>query len=147
MRVSPCSLAAERVQVSRRSWTAATAELAKRQSVILAYRVPVHHVPPGFDVVGTPVLILKIISMLPNIDAENRRVAVHQRAVLVWRRNDFKLSVLILDQPRPAAAKTSRTSGSKFLFEIVEAPECRFDIIGELAFRFAAGIRSHYLPK
>src|SRR5436190_14049043 len=107
------------------------------RSIVLRYRVPVHHVPPGFDIVGAPVLILKIISMLPNIDAEDRRVAVHQRAVLVWRRNDFELSVLILNQPRPATAKTSRTSGSKFLFEIVEVSKRRFDVIGEFAFRFA----------
>src|SRR4029453_3012086 len=94
-----------------------------RQSVILRDRVPVYHVPPGFDVIGTPVLILKIIGVLPNIDAQDRRVAIHQRAILIWSRNDFELSVLILNQPRPAAAKASSTSGSKFLFEIVKAAE------------------------
>src|SRR4029453_9163938 len=102
----------------------ATAELAKRQSVILRDGVPVYHVPPGFDVVRPAVLILKIIGVLPNIDTKDRRVAVHQRAVLVWSRNDFDVSIFILYQPRPATPKTSCASGSKFLFEIVEAAEC-----------------------
>src|SRR5438046_6538281 len=84
------------------------------RSIVLRHCVPVHHVPPGFDVVGPAVLIRKIVGMLPNIDAENRRVAVHQRTVLIWCRNNFELSVLILDQPHPAAAKTACPSRGKF---------------------------------
>src|SRR5215470_15536322 len=98
------------------------------RSVVLPHRIPIYHVPPGFDVIGPAVLIFEIISVLPNIEAQDRRVPVHQRVVLIWSRNDFEFFVLILDQPRPAAAKTSCASGSQFLFEIVEAAECRFDV-------------------
>src|SRR5262249_54148997 len=91
--------------------------------------------------------IFEIIRMFPNIDAEDRRVPVHQRAVLVWSRNNLQLPVFVLDQPSPSTAKTPRTSGSKFLFEIVEAPERRLDAFGQFALRFATGIWSHYLPE
>src|SRR6266567_1724270 len=117
------------------------------RSIILRHRVPVHHVPPRFDVIRPAVLVFEIISVLPNIDAEDRRVAVHQGAILVWRRNNFELSVLILDQPRPAAAKTARTSRGKFFFEIIKAAECRFDVISELAFRLATSVRPHDFPE
>src|SRR5207249_11830889 len=89
--------------------------------VILRYFVPIHHVPPGFDVIGTTVLIVQIISMFPNVDAEDRRVAIHQRAILIWRRNHFEFAALVFDQPRPAAAETSDAGSCKFLLELIEA--------------------------
>src|SRR5579859_918539 len=54
--------------------------------VALRHRGPADHVPPGAHVVGTLVLVLEIVSVLPDVDAKNRRLAVHDRAVLVGRR-------------------------------------------------------------
>src|ERR1700730_17615170 len=94
------------------------------RSVILRYFRPVHYVPPGFDVVGAAVLVVQVVGVLPNIAAQDRRVAVHQRAVLVLRRNPFKFSALVFDQPRPAAAETADTGGGEFFFELIEPGEC-----------------------
>src|SRR4029077_12695564 len=50
-------------------------------------------------------------------------------------------------QPRPSTAETAYTGSTEFFFKLIEAAERGFDVIGEFAFRFAAGLRSHDLPK
>ena len=85
--------------------------------------------------------------MLPHVDTEDRRVAVHQRAVLIWGGDDFELAILVLDQPCPSTAETAYTRSTEFFFKLIEAPERGFDVVGKFAFRFAAGIRSDDLPK
>src|SRR5690606_4389745 len=54
--------------------------------VVLGYGVPVDDVPEGLDVVGAAVLVLEVVGMLPHVEPEDRRVTVHQRAVLVGSR-------------------------------------------------------------
>src|SRR5881409_3501698 len=44
---------------------------------------PVDDVPPRVDVVWTAVLVLQIVRVLPDVDAEHDLLAFHQRAVLV----------------------------------------------------------------
>src|SRR5204863_5420558 len=62
-------------------------------------------------------------------------------------RYDLKFSIFVLNQPRPTAAEATRSSCSELLLKCVETPERGLDIIGEFAFRFAAGIVAHDLPK
>src|SRR5690606_5796665 len=50
--------------------------------VLFVDRVPVDHVPPVGDVLGTAVLILEVVGVLPHVQAQDGRLAVHQRAVL-----------------------------------------------------------------
>src|SRR5262249_41386530 len=66
-------------------------------------RVP--DVPPRFDVGGPAVLVLEVVGMLPDVDAEHGLLAVHHRVVLVRRALDDELAALI-DDPRQAAAET-----------------------------------------
>lgn len=40
--------------------------------VTLLNKVPVHHIPPCIDVIGSFVLIFEIVSMFPNIQAKKR---------------------------------------------------------------------------
>src|SRR5262249_51454509 len=44
---------------------------------------PVHDVPPRADVVGTPILVLQIVRVLPHVQSKHDLLAFHQRAVLV----------------------------------------------------------------
>src|SRR5207249_5524450 len=119
-----CVSARHRNQHARRvRYPRSASSVTSAASVVLRDRVPVHHVPPSLKVIGAAVLILEIIGMLPHVDAEDRRVAIHQRTVLIWRRNNFELSILVFNQPRPAAAKTAHASSSKFLFEFIKAAE------------------------
>src|SRR5690242_6301426 len=46
---------------------------------------PVHDVPPGVDVVRALVLVLQVVGVLPDVDAEQRRLPVGDRVVLVGR--------------------------------------------------------------
>src|SRR5258708_37244472 len=69
----------------------------------LIHRVPVDDVPPRGEVVGPAVLVLQIVGMFPDIDAENRLFAFHQRAVLVRGALDEQLAAGV-DPPRPAPA-------------------------------------------
>ena len=42
--------------------------------------VPVDDVPPGREVVGPPVLVVEVVGVLPNVDAEDRRLALGEWA-------------------------------------------------------------------
>src|ERR1700748_866909 len=103
--------------------------------VILRHLGPVYDVPPGFDVVRTSILIIEVVGVLPNVHAEDRFGAVHQRTVLVRRRDDFQFAVLTLDQPGPATAESTSAGGGEFLLKPAKAAKCRLDIIGEFATR------------
>src|SRR5215212_1169107 len=46
--------------------------------------IPVDHVPPRLYVLRPPVLVLQVIGVLPHIQPHYRRLALHQRRVLVW---------------------------------------------------------------
>jgi len=76
--------APSKVAAIKKGSRAANESLSALRSVIFCHGVPVHHVPPCFDVIGPAVLVFEIIGVLPNVDAKNGRVAVHQRVVLIW---------------------------------------------------------------
>ncbi len=70
----------------------------------------------------------------------------HERVVLVGGGNDFQFSA-VGDEPGPAAAESSKTRCFKLRFEIVEAAESGFDVVGEFAGRRAAGVRADEFPE
>src|SRR5438128_292826 len=67
--------------------------------------IPADDVPPSREIIGTPILILEIIRVLPNVVAEDRRRAGRRRIVLVGRADDFQLARRVANQPDPAAAE------------------------------------------
>src|SRR5690349_10119768 len=67
--------------------------------------LPIYHIPPGAKVVGAAVLILQVVGVLPDVDAKQRGLAGHQRAILVGAANNFERARLIGNQPGPAAPK------------------------------------------
>src|SRR5688500_1583535 len=50
--------------------------------------VPVDDVPPRGKVVRTPVLVVEVVRVLPDVDPEDRRLPLHHRGVLVRGRDD-----------------------------------------------------------
>src|SRR5258708_36911878 len=54
-----------------------------RGVIALADVVPVHGIPPRLEVIRATILVVEIISMLPDVIAEEHAPAVHDRAVLV----------------------------------------------------------------
>ena len=61
--------------------------------------------PKSGDILCPPVLIVQIIGMLPDIEAEERRGAVAKRRVLISGRVNFERAVLQA-QPDPPTAET-----------------------------------------
>src|SRR5207253_7071888 len=61
-------------------------------------------------------------SDLPDIDAEDRMLAVHHRIVLVRGALDRQLATVV-DQPDPAAAEAADAALVHLFLEGVEAPE------------------------
>src|SRR5215217_6482845 len=45
--------------------------------------VPVYDFPPRVYVLGAPVLILQVVGVLPHVQPNHRRLAFHERCVLV----------------------------------------------------------------
>src|SRR5882724_10070929 len=82
--------------------------------------VPVHGVPPGLEVVGPAVLVLEIIGVLPDVDAEDRFGAERDRRVLIGGRRQLDLLVFVHNQPRPAGAEARCAGGAESLLEIVD---------------------------
>src|SRR3954470_22387845 len=66
---------------------------------------PVDRVPPGLKVLRPQVLILQVVGVLPHIHTQQRRLALHQRAILIRRAQHLQRAALIQHQPRPAAAE------------------------------------------
>src|ERR1700761_9663940 len=63
--------------------------------------VPVHGVPPGLQVLRALVLVLQVVGVLPHVDAQQRRLALGDRVVLVGRA-DHGQAGAVVDQRRPA---------------------------------------------
>src|SRR5439155_4420710 len=99
--------------------------------------IPIDGVPPGIEVVGPPVLILQIVSVLPHIYTEDRRQPLQVGAVLVRGADHLELAVLSHHQPGPAAAEAFDAGVVDLGFEAVEIAERRVDRLGERARRLA----------
>src|SRR5690606_4836790 len=67
--------------------------------------VPVDHVEERADVFRTAILVLQVVRVFPHIQAQHRRVAVHQRAVLVGRTLHHQFAFRRDAEPGPAAAE------------------------------------------
>src|SRR5690606_29659801 len=115
--------------------------------VQLVYLIPVHYVPEGGDVLGPAVLVLQVVSVLPDVETQKRRVALHDGAVLVGCAVDGQLAVFLQHEPRPAGAEAPGRSRRKLLFKLVETAEGLVDRLGDFAGRRAAAVRAQDLPE
>ena len=110
----------------------------ERGEVVLLGLVPVNGIPPGFEVIGAAVLVVEIISVLPDVAADDGRAfhaghgLTHEGAVLVGGGDDFELAV-VDHEPSPTAAEARGPGLFKGLLESVEAAEFGVDRLGEFA--------------
>ncbi len=94
-----------------------------RGGVKLGDFIPIHHVPDGLKVVRAAILVVEVVGVLPDINAKDGFVAVHQGAVLVGGGYDGERTAAIHNQPCPAAAETRGTRFFHRLFEAVQGAE------------------------
>mmetsp|Transcript_887 Transcript_887/g.2792 ORF Transcript_887/g.2792 Transcript_887/m.2792 type:complete len:243 (+) Transcript_887:1763-2491(+) len=114
--------------------------------------LPVDHVEPRRDVLRAAVLVLEVVRVLPDVEAEDRdhlglAAAVHERVVLVGRRVDRKLAVGLDAKPAPARAEAAGRLGGELLLKLVERAKRLVDLGGEGAGRALARRRAHLLPE
>src|SRR4051812_29249569 len=102
----------------------------------LAHCIPVDGIPPGGDVIGSPVLVLQIVGMLPYVEPQERSTALHDWGVLVRGTGDLKLAT-VGDKPGPTTAEARGCSLGELLFEGGKAAEGRVDRICQSARRLA----------
>ena len=107
---------------------------------------PVDDVPPCADVIGAAVLVVEIVGVLPDIEAEDGFAeigicteAFHEWVVLVGRAGNFEFAIL-QDQPCPARAETFCGSFTEGFFEIIHRAKGRDDGGAEFIGR-SAGFR------
>src|SRR5690625_1835640 len=136
-----------REQNSRPKASDCYGNLAARLLVALAYLAPVDDVPEGADILGTAVLVLQVVGVLPHVEAQHGLVAVHERAVLVGGAVHLELAVTLDDEPGPAGAEAGLGCLLELLLEGVEGAEGFADGGGQLAAGFAAPVRAHDLPE
>ena len=108
--------------------------------------VPVDDVPARVEVVRAAVLVLEVVGVLPDVDAEQRRLAGRDGVVLIGRRDDGE-AVGVLDEPGPAGAELVDAGGLEVGLELVERAELGVDRGGQVAARRAAALRAHELPE
>src|SRR6478752_1004733 len=109
---------------------------------------PVHEIlDERLEIVGTAVAIVDVIGVLPDVAAEDRGRAVHQRALAVRRLGDLELAALDRE-PAPARAELADAGGDEIGLEFLEAAEVLVDLLFQLARQLgAAAIRLHPAPE
>src|SRR6266550_1058341 len=134
-------------------WTACSSEtthsLLTAAALLVAAGdfVPVYDIPPGVEVIGAAILVLKVVGVLPNVVAHDGIVAVHVRAVLVGSRRDLQLATPVKDEPCPAGTKAFDTRVVEGGLEGVERAECTLDGTGDSAGWLSAAVGLHDLPE
>src|SRR4051794_29616199 len=79
--------------------------------------VPVDDVPPGVEVLRAPVLVLEVVGVLPHVVAEQHRVPLGDRRVLVRGARHAEPRAVV-DQPRPAGAEAVDARVLELGFEV-----------------------------
>ena len=99
------------------------------------------------EVIRAAVAIIDVVGMLPDVAAEDRRGAVHQRALAIGGLGNLQLAVLDR-QPAPAGAELADAGRREIGLEFLEAAEVLGDLLfqpaGQLA---AAAIGLHPVPE
>ena len=106
-----------------------------RRVVALRDLGPVHHVPPGGEVIGATVLVFQVIGVLPHIVAEQHAAAVHHRRVLIGPVDHRKLPRAIDAHHRPAGAELRQAGAVDRLLQLVERAEVAVDRRAKFAAR------------
>ena len=85
------------------------------RDVDLVNAVPVDDVRPRLNVIWTAVLIVQIVGVFPDINAEKWGMSLHDRTVLIGGGIDFQAAVAE-DEPCPTGSETCGCSSKKLLF-------------------------------
>src|SRR5471032_638257 len=108
---------------------------------------PVDDVVKSVDVFRTTVLVEQVIGMLPDVQPQNRRIAIHEWAVLVATALDHQFFLGSYAQPRPTATETGQGSLGEGVLETLETTQLLIDCLGHGTLGQTAAIRRHDRPE
>src|SRR6266478_7284280 len=95
--------------------------------------LPVHQmIDKRLQIIRTAIAIIDVVGVLPDVDAEDRRGAVHQRVLAVGRLGDFELAVLHR-QPGPARTELADAGGGEIGLEFLEPAKVHGDLLFQAA--------------
>src|SRR5712675_857156 len=101
----------------------------------------------GFQIVRTAVAIVDVVGVFPDVAAEDRDRAMHQRVLAVRCLGDFEFAVLDL-QPAPSGAELADAGGGEIGLEFFQPAEVLVDLLFQPARPFvAAAVRLHPVPE
>ena len=103
-------------------------------SVAAFYNGPVDNVPKRVERVGTPVLIVEVIGMFPDVEGQNRGESFGYGVARVALLRYEQFSVVVAAEPYPARAKQFDARVDEFLFEILERSEIAVDGLAQFSF-------------
>src|ERR1700730_10170210 len=110
--------------------------------------LPVHQmIDKRLQIIRTAIAIIDVVGVLPDVNAEDRRGAVHQRVLAVGRLGDFELAVLHR-QPGPARTELANAGGGEIGLEFLKPAKVLGDLLFQTAGQFGAtAIRLHPVPE
>ena len=89
----------------------------------LFHLAPVDHVEERGDVVRAAVLVVQVVGMLPDVEAQDWQVPMQEGAVLVGGAAHVQLAAFIKAHPGPAAAEARGRGLGELLAKAVETAE------------------------
>lgn len=97
--------------------------------------LPVDDVPDGVEVVGTDVLVLEVVGVLPDINSQKGdQSGSGLEGILVGGGGDLKtLELLVVAQPTPSGTLNSGSLGVELGDELVKRAPGLLDLLEELA--------------
>src|SRR6266581_4472849 len=110
--------------------------------VALGDGLPVDRVEPRRHVVRALVLVLQVVGVLPHVDAEDGRQAVHVGAVLVGVALERELAARVGGKPSPAAPELADRGLGELLLERVVRTERAVDRVADAARRSPSPTRA-----
>ena len=108
--------------------------------------VPVDSVPPCGEVIGSAVLVLEVVGMLPHIVAQDGVFALRERTVLVGACGDYQFAA-VPEQPAPPGTKLFGSGFVEDLLESTEVAEVLPNLLSDFASGIAASAGLHDVPK
>jgi hypothetical protein len=109
---------------------------------------PVHHVPPGLDVIRLDVAVLQVEGVFPHVEQDDGGLACGEVGLLVVELVDQQAATqLVPAEDGPAGALDGGGGGGEVGLEGVEGAEVLVDRGGEVAGGLVAAVGGEVLPE
>jgi hypothetical protein len=114
--------------------------------------LPVDNLPNGLEVIGTNVLVLEVVSVLPNVNAQKRnQTSGGLERILVRGSGNLKaLELLVVAEPTPARSLNGSGLGVELFNELVKRTPGLLNLLEKLSsglLTATAGLGGQVLPE